>query len=75
MDTRISPVHVRDAEFEACPDGRSYPKRMTERLERWAARTPDRPSLVARSGKGWRKVSYAEVLAAGSIVVFRPSGR
>jgi hypothetical protein len=49
MDTRISPVHLRDAEFEAGPDGsllvrnpeplRSYPKRMTERLERWAART------------------------------------
>ena len=74
MDTRISPVHVRDAEFEACADGSllvrnpeplgSYPRRMTEWLERWAARTPDRPFLAARSGKGWRKVSYAEALAA-----------
>ena len=43
MDTRISPVHVRDADFEACADGSllvrnpeplgSCPKRMTERLE------------------------------------------
>lgn len=74
MDTRISPVHVRDAEFEACPDGSllvrnpeplgSYPMRMTARLKRWAARTPDRPFLAARSGKGWRKVSYAEAFAA-----------
>ena len=74
MVTRISPVHVRDAEFEAGRDGsllvrnpeplRSYPERMTERLERWAARTPDRPFLVARSGKDWRKVSYAEAIAA-----------
>jgi feruloyl-CoA synthase len=78
MDTRISHVHIRDAEFEACPDGsvlvrnpeplRSYPKRMTERLERWAARTPDRPFMVARSGKGWRKVSYAEALAAARAI-------
>jgi len=78
MDTRISPVHVRDAEFEACPDGsllvrnpetlRSCPKRMTEQLERWAARTPDRPFLAARSGKGWRKVSYAEALAAARAI-------
>ena len=78
MDTRISPVHVRDTEIEACPDGsllvrnpetlRSCPKRMTEQLERWAARTPDRPFLAARSGKGWRKVSYAEALAAARAI-------
>jgi feruloyl-CoA synthase len=41
---------------------------VTERLERWAARTPDRPFLVARSGKGWRKVSYAEALAAARAI-------
>ena len=78
MDTRISPVHVRDAEFEACADGSllvrnpeplgSYPRRMTEWLECWAARTPDRLFLAARSGKGWRKVSYAEALAAARAI-------
>ena len=78
MDTRISPVHVRDAEFEACADGSllvrnpeplgSYPRRMTARLKRWAARTPDRPFLAARSGKGWRKVSYAEAFAAARAI-------
>ena len=78
MDTRISPVHARDAEFEACPDGsllvrnpeplRSYPERMTERLEHWAARVPGRPFVAARSGKGWRKVSYAEALAAARAI-------
>jgi hypothetical protein len=61
MDTRFSHVHMRDAEFESCPDGsllvrnpeplRSYPKRMTERLECWAARSPDRPFLAARSAR------------------------
>src|SRR5260370_31381988 len=78
MDTRISHVHVRDAELEACADGSllvrnpeplgPYPKRMTARLKRWAARTPDRPFLAARSGKGWRKVSYAEALAAARAI-------
>jgi feruloyl-CoA synthase len=78
MSTRIAPVHLHDAELEACPDGsllvrnpeplQSYPDRVSERLEHWAACTPDRPFLAARSGKGWRKVTYAEALAAARAI-------
>jgi feruloyl-CoA synthase len=78
MNTRIARVHLRDAELEARPDGsllvrnpeplQSYPERVTERLEHWAACTPDRPFLASRSGNGWRKVTYAEALAAARAI-------
>jgi len=57
MDTRVAPVHVHDAQIEACLDGsllvrnpeplRSYPPRVTERLE--AAQIPNRTFVAARS--------------------------
>ena len=42
----------------------AYPVRITERLEEWAGRTPDRPFLAQRDEQGrWRRVTYAEALA------------
>ncbi|WP_237212959.1 feruloyl-CoA synthase [Falsiroseomonas oryziterrae] len=44
-----------------------YPRRLTERLEYWAAEAPDR-TLIARrdptQGGAWRRISYAETLNA-----------
>jgi feruloyl-CoA synthase len=78
MNTRTAPVHLHDAEFEARPDGtllvrnpeplQANPRRVTERLERFAARTPARPFLASRSGEGWRKVSYAETSEAARAI-------
>jgi feruloyl-CoA synthase len=43
----------------------AYPTKLTERLEYWADRAPDRVFLAQRDGGGgWRKVSYAETLTA-----------
>jgi feruloyl-CoA synthase len=50
------------------PEGRlgDYPRRLTERLEHWAAVAPDR-TLIARRDKAlggeWRRISYTEMLA------------
>jgi feruloyl-CoA synthase len=42
----------------------AYPARITERLEYWADRAPDRIFLAQRDATGlWRRVSYAEALA------------
>jgi feruloyl-CoA synthase len=42
-----------------------YPRRLTERLEHWAAVAPERTFLARRvQGGEWRRVSYAEALAA-----------
>jgi feruloyl-CoA synthase len=41
----------------------TYPSRITERLEYWADRAPDRIFLAQRDGTGsWRRVSYADTL-------------
>jgi feruloyl-CoA synthase len=41
-----------------------YPAKLTERLEFWAARTPDRVLLAQRDAAGgWRSLRYAEALA------------
>jgi feruloyl-CoA synthase len=40
-----------------------YPRSMTERLDHWAARAPDRVFLAQRNESGWRKLSYAEARA------------
>ena len=64
-----------DVAFATRPDGSidirprgtlpPYPARLTERLEHWAAAAPDRIFLARRdAGGGWRRVSYAETLAA-----------
>ena len=40
-----------------------YPAKMTERLEHWAATTPDRLYLAQRAADGgWRRLTYAQVL-------------
>jgi feruloyl-CoA synthase len=42
-----------------------YPVRITERLHHWATTTPDRVFMAEREGgRGWRKISYAELLTA-----------
>jgi feruloyl-CoA synthase len=41
----------------------AYPSRLTERLEYWADRVPDRTFLAQRDGAGsWRRVTYGETL-------------
>src|ERR1700750_1467507 len=42
-----------------------YPVRLTDRLHHWATTTPDRIFMAEREGgRGWRKITYAELLAA-----------
>src|SRR5690349_2228164 len=69
--TRVREVHVAASEtiVERRPDGtirmRSprrlglYPVRLTERLEQWAERTPERTFLAQRGPDGaWREITY-----------------
>ena len=69
---RLGSPNVR---FEHLPDGTihvrpsatlpPYPARLTARLEHWAAHAPDRLFLARRvRGGDWRRVTYAEALAA-----------
>jgi feruloyl-CoA synthase len=73
----LRPVRLgpRDVVVERRPDGTihlrsphalaSYPAKLTERLEHWAAAVPERTFLAQRDATGaWRKVSYGETLAA-----------
>lgn len=42
-----------------------YPVRITDRLHHWATMTPDRVFMAEREGgRGWRKITYAELLTA-----------
>jgi feruloyl-CoA synthase len=42
-----------------------YPVRLTDRLHHWATTTPERTFMAEREGgRGWRKISYAELLTA-----------
>lgn len=44
-----------------------YPRRLTERLEHWAAVAPDRTLIARRDparGGDWRRITYAEMLRA-----------
>jgi feruloyl-CoA synthase len=78
MRIRPVPMYLRDASFEPRPDGSllvrrpeplgPYPSRLTERLEHWAARAPDRVFLARRAGDSWRRVSYAQVLEAACAI-------
>ena len=64
---RLGPTDVR---AERRPDGvvvlRSphalgpYPAKLTERLEHWAARSPDRVLFAQRSNGSWRRLTYGE---------------
>src|SRR5262245_58217630 len=38
----------------------AYPRSMTERLDDWAAREPDRVLFAQRGADGWRRLTYAE---------------
>jgi len=54
-----------------------YPVKLTERLEHWAARAPDRVLFAQRDDKGgWRCVTYAEALdkarRIGAALLARP---
>jgi feruloyl-CoA synthase len=73
--SRYRPVRLgpSDVVVERRPDGtiymRSphalgpYPTKLTERLEYWAARAPDRVLFAQRDEKGgWRSVTYADAL-------------
>jgi feruloyl-CoA synthase len=60
----------RDVQVERRPDGciilrsphalGAYPKKMTERLEHWAAKAPERVFLAQRDGSGWRTLTYRQ---------------
>jgi feruloyl-CoA synthase len=78
---RYRPVRLgpRDYVLDKRPDGtvyvRSphplgfYPDKLSERLEYWADKAPDRAFLAQRDETGgWRKVSYAQALAAARAV-------
>src|ERR1700709_136856 len=41
-----------------------YPVRITDRLHHWAALEPDRVFMAERDGLGWRKITYAQLLAS-----------
>jgi feruloyl-CoA synthase len=42
-----------------------YPVRITDRLHHWASAAPDRVFMAEREGgRGWRELSYAELLVA-----------
>ena len=43
-----------------------YPQRLTDRLHHWAKAAPERIFMAEREGggRGWRELSYAELLAA-----------
>ena len=72
----LRPVRLgsRDIAVEHRPDGTihlrsphalgAFPRKLTERLEYWAARAPDRILFAQREGNGaWRSISYAQTLA------------
>jgi feruloyl-CoA synthase len=47
---------------QSLPD---YPRRLTDRLHHWARAAPGRVFMAEREGgRGWRELSYAELLAA-----------
>jgi feruloyl-CoA synthase len=41
-----------------------YPVRITDRLHHWAAAEPNRVFMAERDGDGWRKITYAQLLAS-----------
>ena len=72
----VRPVRLgpRDIVWERRPDGSlilrsphalpAHPAKLTEKLEHWAARAPDRVFLAQRDSRGgWRSVTYAQALA------------
>ena len=43
----------------------AFPKKITERLDYWAAKAPERTLFAQRAGSSWRKLSYAEAVSQG----------
>jgi feruloyl-CoA synthase len=41
-----------------------YPQRITDRLHHWADAAPDRIFMAERAGKGWREITYAQLLTS-----------
>ena len=41
-----------------------YPVRITDRLHHWATTEPNRVFMAERDGGGWRKITYAQLLAS-----------
>jgi feruloyl-CoA synthase len=41
-----------------------YPVRITDRLHHWADAEPERIFMAERDGGGWRKITYAQLLAS-----------
>lgn len=73
VPVRAVRLGARDLEVGRRGDGRiylrsrqalsSYPSKLTERLEHWAAVAPDRTFIAQRTAEGpWREVSYAQTL-------------
>jgi feruloyl-CoA synthase len=52
-----------------------YPVRLTDRLHHWANAEPNRIFMAERDGRGWRQLTYAQLLAAsrriGSALIAR----
>lgn len=78
MDMQTAPIRpVRmgnmAAEAERRPDGSTivrsietlgdYPRSIVDALETWAEKTPRTMLIADRAGDGWRRLSFAEVLA------------
>jgi feruloyl-CoA synthase len=42
----------------------AYPVRITDRLHHWVDTAPDRIFMAERDGSGWRRISYAQLLAS-----------
>lgn len=73
--TPIRPVRLGNmaAEAKHRPDGSTivrsietlgaYPRSIVDALEAWAEKTPDTVLIADREGDGWRRLSFAEVLA------------
>src|SRR5258708_23537291 len=75
VPVRAARLGPRDVVSERRPDGTirltspdalaSYPAKLTERLQYWAAAAPERTFLAQRAASGWRKMSYGGALEQG----------
>src|SRR5258707_4490113 len=68
VPVRAARLGPRDVVSERRPDGpirltsphalASYPAKLNERLQYWAAAAPERTFLAQRAASGWRNMSY-----------------
>src|SRR5258708_17998072 len=78
VPVRAARLGPRDVVSERRPDGTirltspdalaSYPAKLTERLQYWAAAAPERTFLAQRAASGWRKMSYGGTLQQGRCI-------